>query len=357
MKSPKMKRSMGSPVSFEIAPGRWIGDDQPCFVIAEIGSNHNNNFSLAKEMILTAASAGVDAVKFQTFRAESHYSKHSPGFTYLNDSKTFELIKSLELDRSWHAPLKEYAESLNLVFLTSPCDLEAINELDRLGMAAFKIASFDLTDLALIRHMARTKRPIIISTGLADWMDIQRAVNACLEEGNDNIVLLQCTSLYPAPAYLSNLHAIKVMRDAFGVLTGYSDHTEGDHISLAAVALGACVIEKHFTLDNTLPGPDQVFAIEPEPLKQMILRLREVEAARGDGAKTGPRPEEIEMFEKGRRSLHAKHSILKGEIITQEKLTIKRPGLGIAPHLVDVVVGRKARCEIEEDQWITWEMI
>ncbi len=348
---------MTTSLRFEITPGRWIGDDQPCFVIAEIGSNHNHDFDLAKKMIDAAAKAGVDAVKFQTFRASNHYSKRAPGFSYLQNCDTFELIKGLELDRSWHAPLKEYAESLNLIFLTSPCDREAIDELDRLGMTAFKVASFDLSDLGLIRHMARTRRPVILSTGLADWMDIQRAINVCAEEGNENIVLLQCTSLYPAPAYLSNLRAINVMRDAFGVLTGYSDHTEGDHVSLAAVALGASVIEKHFTLDRNLPGPDHPFAIEPEPLKQMMLRLREVEAAMGDGAKTGPRPEEHEMFEKGRRSLHAKCRILKGEIIKPEKITIKRPGLGIAPHLMDVVVGRTARCEIEEDQWITWEMV
>ena len=308
-------------------------------------------------MIDAAAEAGVDAVKFQTFRAASHYSKRAPGFSYLNDRNTFELIKALELDRSWHAPLKEYSESLNLEFLSSPCDVEAVGELDRLGTRALKVASFDLSDLGLIRHMAKTGRPIILSTGLADWMDIQRAVDACREEGNQNIILLQCTSLYPAPAHLSNLRAVKVMRDAFGVLTGYSDHTEGDHVCLASVALGACVIEKHITLDRKLPGPDHAFAMEPEPLKQMMRRLREVEAAMGDGAKTGPRAEEREMFEKGRRSLHARCHIAKGETVTAAMIMTKRPGLGIQPYLMDVVVGRVARCEIEEDQWITWDMI
>jgi len=348
---------MSATLRFEIAPGRWIGDGQPCFVIAEIGSNHNHDFDLAKQLIDAAAEAGVDAVKFQTFRAGSHYSKRAPGFSYLNNRSTFDLIKSLELDRSWHAPLKQHAESRNLVFLSSPCDIEAIDELDRLGLLAFKVASFDLSDLALIRHMARTGRTVILSTGMADWMDIQRAVVACREEKNEHIVLLQCTSLYPAPATLSNLRAMRVMRDAFGVLTGYSDHTEGDHVCLASVALGACVIEKHFTMDRTLPGPDHPFAIEPEPLKQMMRRLREVESALGDGAKTGPRPEEREMFEKGRRSLHARTRISKGEVITPDKITAKRPGLGIPPHLADVVVGRVARTDIEEDQWITWEMI
>ena len=348
---------MNTVFRFELAPGRRIGDGQPCFVIAEIGSNHNHDFDLAKQMIDAAADAGVDAVKFQTFRAQSHYSKRAPGFSYLNNCNTFDLIKSLELDRSWHAPLKEYAESRNLVFLSSPCDAEAIDELHRLGTPALKVASFDLSDLALIRHMARTGRPIILSTGMADWMDIQRAVDACRQEGNENIVLLQCTSLYPAPAHLSNLRAMSVMRDAFGVLVGYSDHTEGDHVCLASVALGACVVEKHFTLDRTLPGPDHSFAIEPGPLKQMMQRLREVEAAMGDGAKAGPRSEEREMFAKGRRSIHAKIRIARGEVIAPDMLTTKRPGLGIPPHLADVIVGRVARADIEEDQWITWEMI
>lgn len=348
---------MNVPMSFEITPGRWIGDGQPCFVIAEIGSNHNHDFDLAKRTIDAAADAGADAVKFQTFKAQSHYSKLAPGFSYLNDCNTFDLIKSLELDRSWHAPLKEYAESRHLVFLSSPCDIEAIDELDALDLAAFKVASFDLSDLTLIRHMAKTGRPIILSTGMASLMDIQLAVDACRQQGNEKIVLLQCTSLYPAPPQLSNLRAISLMRDAFGVLTGYSDHTEGDHVCLASVALGACMIEKHFTLDRNLPGPDHSFAIEPAPLKQMIQRLRDVESAMGDGAKVGPRVEEREMFEKGRRSLHAKVGISKGEVISADKITAKRPGLGIAPHLADIVVGRIALCDIAEDQWITWEMI
>jgi sialic acid synthase SpsE len=348
---------MSEVIKFQLTPDRWIGSGQPCFVIAEIGSNHNHDFDLAKKMIDAAAEAGVDAIKFQTFRAQSHYSKRAPGFSYLNDCNTFDLIKSLEIDRSWHAPLKAYAENCNLVFLSSPCDIEAIDELNQLGLPAFKVASFDLSDLDLICNVAKTGRSVILSTGMADWMDIQRAVDVCRQEGNDKIVLLQCTSLYPAPVHLSNLRAMNVMRDAFGVLVGYSDHTEGDHICLAAVAMGACMIEKHFTLDRRLPGPDHPFAIEPTSLKQMVQRLRAVEVAMGDGAKAGPRPEEHEMFEKGRRSIHARRRIPRGEKITSDMLITKRPGLGISPHLVDVIIGRVARIDIEEDQWITWEMI
>jgi sialic acid synthase SpsE len=343
--------------SFEIAPGRRIGDGYPCFVVAEIGSNHNQDLDLARRLIDAAASAGVDAVKFQTFRASQHYSRRTPGFSYLNATDTFELIRSLELDRSWHEPLKAHAKANGVAFLSSACDLEAVDELHGLGMVAHKVASFDLTDLGLIRHMAATGRPLILSTGMADWMEIQRAVDACTAEGNDRIVLLQCTSLYPAPAELSNLRAMRSMRAAFSTLAGYSDHTEGDHVCLAAVALGACVVEKHFTLDRTLPGPDHPFAIEPAALREMMKRLRDVESALGDGAKAGPRPQEEEMFEKGRRSIHARCAIRAGERITAAMLVAKRPGLGIPPHLSSQVVGRVARQDIEEDQWITWDMI
>ena len=348
---------MSAVLTCEIAPGRRIGDGQPCFVIAEIGSNHNHDFSLATRMIDEAAAAGVDAVKFQTFRAESHYSVHTPNFSSLEGGSTFELVKSLELDRSWHAPLKKYCESLNLVFLSSPCDIDAIDELDKLDIAALKVPSCELSDLGLVQHMAQTGRPIILSTGLADWMDIQRAVDTCRGVGNKNVVLLQCTSLYPAPPHLTNLRAIKIMREAFGVLTGYSDHTEGDHVCLASVALGACVVEKHITLDRKMSGPDHSFSMEPHELKQMMRRLRDVEAAMGDGAKIGPRPEDREVFEKGRRSLHARNRIAKGDVITREMIVTKRPGLGIPPYLIDEVVGRIARSDIETDQWITWEMV
>ncbi len=337
--------------------GRVVGLGHPAFVIAEIGSNHNGDMDLARWLIDSAAAAGVDAVKFQTFRAADHYSKHTPGFGYLDNTDTYKLIESLEIDRTWHAPLKAYCDDAGVVFLSSPCDAEAIAELTDLEMAAFKIASFDLPDTQLIRQAARSGRPVILSTGMADWADIRAGVTACRAEGNNDVVLLQCTSLYPAPPELSNLQAMQEMGAAFGAITGYSDHTEGDHISLAAVAMGASVIEKHFTLDRTLEGPDHPFAIEPAELSLMMTRLRDIEAAIGDGRKEGPRAEEQEMFEKGRRSLHARVEISTGQLITGDMLTIKRPGLGISPTLREQVVGRKAQVDIEADHWITWDMI
>jgi len=337
--------------------GRKIGDGQPCFVIAEIGSNHNQDFDLARKMIDAAAQSGVDAVKFQTFCATSHYSKKSPGFGYLNGVNTHELIRSLELDRSWQADLKQHAEECGVIFFSSPCDSEAISDLAALDVPAYKVASFDLTDDSLISEMAAIGKPLILSTGMATWMDIQFAVDAARRVKNDQIVLLQCTSLYPAPTHLSNLNAMASMRSAFGTLVGYSDHTMREHISIAAVAMGACVIEKHFTLDRTLPGPDHAFAIEPHEMADLMQKIREIEAACGDGIKNGPRQEEYEMAEKGRRSLHARVPIIAGQVIDADMLVAKRPGLGIPPFLRAQVVGRTARRNIEADDWITWDML
>ncbi|MDP6173587.1 MAG: N-acetylneuraminate synthase family protein, partial [Rhodospirillales bacterium] len=286
---------MAERINFNLG-GRTIGDGQPCFVIAEIGSNHNKDFDLARRLMDEAAKAGADAVKFQTFSAEAHYSKLTPGFSYLDNVSTFELIQSLEIDRSWHGRLKDHAEGLGMEFFSSPCDADAVRDLAAIGSCAYKVASFDLPDTELITLMAETGKPVILSTGMADGDDIRRAIAACREVGNDRVVLLQCTSLYPAPARLSNLRAMQKMREEHGVLCGYSDHTTGDHMALAAAALGACMIEKHFTLDRQLPGPDHGFSIEPGELAQLIAKLREVEDGLGDGQKDGPRPEESEMF-------------------------------------------------------------
>ncbi|MCE2510433.1 MAG: N-acetylneuraminate synthase family protein [Alphaproteobacteria bacterium] len=336
---------------------RAVGDGAPCFIVAEVGSNHNQDFDMARRLIDAAAKAGADAVKFQTFRAAEHYSRKTPGFSYLESQDTFSLIKSLELNRDWHAPLKQHAETCGIEFFSSPCDAEAIAELERLGAPAYKVASFDLPDTGLINRMATTGKPVILSTGMADMDDVRRGVEACKAAKNDQIVLLQCTSLYPAPAELTNLRAMETLRDAFDCLVGYSDHTRGDHITIAAVTRGACLVEKHFTLDRNQPGPDHPFAIHPDELADMVHRVREVEAAIGDGIKAGPRDEEREMYEKGRRSLHASRDIAAGESIAKDMLTVKRPGYGIPPHEAEKVIGCVAKVDIKADQWITWDMV
>lgn len=336
---------------------RLIGDGQPAYIVAEIGSNHDQSLGRAFTLIEAAAEAGVDAVKFQTFRASQLYSRLTPGFSYLDDVDTYALLESLELNRSWHEQLRNKSLACGVEMFSSPFDLDAVAELDQLGVPLLKLASFDLPDSDLVRAMARTGKPLVMSTGLADWMDIQVALDAAAGEGNEQIVLLQCTSLYPAPTHLSNLSAMESMRKAFGTLVGYSDHTMGDHVSIAAVAMGACLIEKHFTLDRTLPGPDHPFAIEPDELTLMVKRIRDVESAMGDGRKVGPRPEEEEMALKARRSLHAAVEIPAGTLISREMLTVKRPGMGLSPTMREHVLGRLAKRTIREDEWITWELL
>ena len=337
---------------------KFVGDNCPTFIIAEIGSNHNQDYDLALKHIDAAAYAGVDAVKFQTFKADSHVSKFAKIPKHLtNYDDIHQLIKTLELKRSWQKPLKKYAESKGLIFFSSPCDNDAVDGLEALGVPAHKIASFDLPDLDLIRYIAKTGKPILLSTGMADWMEIERAIEVCREEGNENIILFQCTSLYPAPVELSNLKSMKKMKDLFNVITGYSDHTLGDLIPTTAVAMGAAIIEKHFTLDTTLPGPDHSFAIQPNEMKAMVDKIRQVEIAIGDGSKVGPRLEELEMYSKARRSIHAKVDIQVGDVITEDMLTTKRPGHGIEPFRKKEVIGSTASIYIAKDHWIDWSML
>jgi pseudaminic acid synthase len=340
--------------------GRWVGDGAPCFVIAEAGANHNRDLTMARELIAVAAEAGADAVKFQTYSAETLYSRHTPRFTYLegvSDKSTWDLIKSIELPRDWQPLLAEEARRRGILFMSTPFDHRAVDELQALGVPAFKIASFEIVDLPLVRRAAATGKPLIISTGLADLEDIQDAVAACQAAGNGQVALLQCASLYPAPPARVNLRAMATMRQAFGVPTGFSDHTLGIHVPVAAVALGAAVIEKHYTLSRALPGPDHPFAVEPAELTAMVRQIRDVEAALGDGRKGPPHPDEVEMHQKARRSLVAARAIPKGTRIEADMLAIKRPGFGIKPKYASQVVGRTARVDIEEDAVLTWELL
>ena len=340
--------------------GRRVGEGAPCFVIAEAGANHNRSLSMGKELIDAAAEAGADAVKFQTYSAETLYSKKTPRFSYLEgvtSKDTWDLIKDIELPREWQAELQAYALRRGLPFFSSPFDHRAVDELDALGVPAFKIASFEIVDLPLIRHAAARGRPLIISTGLATYEDIQDALDACRGQGNGQVALLQCASLYPAPPARMNLRAMETMRRAFGVPVGLSDHTRGIHVAVAAAGLGACAVEKHVTLHRGLPGPDHPFAVEPRELRDMVSQIRDVEAALGDGRKVGPAPEELEMHQKARRSLVAARAIPRGTPISRDMVAIKRPGFGIRPKFLDIVVGRVARVDIEEDAILTWEML
>lgn len=338
---------------------RWVGEGEPCFVIAEAGANHNRDLGMGKALIDAAADAAADAVKFQTYSAETLYSKRTPRFAYLegvSDQDTWDLIKAIELPREWQAELAAHAAARGIPFFSSPFDHRAVDELAALGVPAYKIASFELVDLPLIRDAAARGRPMILSTGLASYEDIADALGACAEAGNRDIVLLQCASLYPAPPARMNLRAMATMRAAFGVPVGLSDHSLGIHVAVAAAGLGAAAVEKHVTLDRALPGPDHPFAIEPGELAAMVRQIREVEAALGDGMKLGPAPEEMEMYAKARRSLIAARDIPKGTPIDRSMIAIKRPGFGIRPKFIDLLVGRVAKIDIAEDAVLTWEM-
>ena len=334
---------------------RVLGHNVPCFIIAEIGANHNRSLSLAKEMIDAAAEAKADAVKFQIYSAEMLYSRNTPRHSGYGKN-LFDLIKEIETPRTWLPELADYCVKKGILFFATPFDNRAVDELDEVS-SFFKIASFELVDLPLLKYCASKGKPMIISTGLANMEEIEDAYLACREAGNEQIAFLQCASMYPAPASIMNLRSMETIHRVFGMPVGLSDHTRGIHIGVAAAAMGASVVEKHFTLDRTMEGPDHPFAIEPDELKELVRQIREVEAAMGDGRKLGPAPEEMEFYEKARRSLHAAVAIPAGTVILPEMLTCKRPGYGVRPKFLPLLVGRRAARDIDADEWITWEIL
>lgn len=340
---------------------RPVGDGHPCYVIAEAGSNHNRSLDTARRLIDVAAEAGADAVKFQTYSGRELYSTRTPQFDYLaqlTDKRPHELLDDISLPRSWHPVLRDHCRERGIEFLSSPFDRSAVDELHDLGMAAFKIASFELVDLPFLRYVGERGRPVIVSTGMASLAEIDEAVGAVREGGATGVCLLQCASLYPAPPRIMNLRAIVSMKAVFGVPVGLSDHTLGTHVPVAAAALGANLLEKHFTLDRSQTGPDHSFAIEPAELRDLVAHVRDVEAALGDGRKAGPSAEEAEeMYTKARRSVIAACDIPAGTRISREMLTVKRPGFGIKPRYIDALVGRTASVDIPADEVLTWEML
>ncbi len=329
----------------------------PAYVIAEIGSNHNQKKDLAFASMDAAARAGAHAVKFQLFRGKRHYSKFTPDFGAY-DRPIQELLEDLELPRDWIPDLKAHAEKLELDFICSVTSNGDVDLLAENGVEMIKIASFEIVDLPLIRHAARHAKTLLISTGMANLEEIEDACRCCREEGLEQLVLFQCASAYPSPPEIMNLAAIQTLALAFPqALIGLSDHTTDTLISPVAVAMGARVIEKHFTLDKTMEGPDHHFAMDPEEMTQLIQNIRKTEAAMGTGEKAGPSEAEAEFYDKARRSLHARREIPRGKPITQEDLIVKRPGYGIKPKFMDQILGRTAQRDIRADEWITWEQI
>lgn len=341
--------------------GRLVGPGHPCYVIAEAGANHNRDYATALRLIDVAAEAGADAVKFQTYSGRDLYSTKAPRFDYLGPlghRPVHELLEDISLPREWQAMLAAHARDRGIEFLSSPFDRRAVEELDDLDVAAYKVASFELVDLPFIRYMAAKGRPIILSTGMAKLGEVEEALEAAREAGADELCVLQCASLYPSPPSIMNLRAIPMMSQAFGIPVGLSDHSLELHIPTAAVALGAALVEKHYTLDRTASGPDHSFALEPQQLTELVRQIRDVEAALGDGLKRGPSDlEREEMYTKARRSVVAARAIPAGTRVQLDMLTVKRPGHGISPRFLDALVGRIASTDIEEDEVITWEML
>lgn len=340
-----------------------IGDGKPCFIIAEAGSNHNRDFDNALKLVDAAVAAGADAVKFQIFSAEAIYSKKTPMASYLKKEKLakdgeslWDVIKRIEIPRQWTPDLLKYCREKNIMFLSTPFDLNAVDELEEAGVEAYKVASFEITHLPMLRKISATGKPVIISTGMASLEDIEIALDAIRTSGKSEVALLHCAIAYPPKFSDINLRAMDTMKQAFQLPVGFSDHTMGHITDVAAVARGACIIEKHFTLSRKQEGPDHPFSLEPEELKAMVSAIRQTEELLGSPIKYHTEAEK-ELYRIARRSLVAACDIAKGTIITEEMIAVKRPGFGIPVRHMDIVIGRPARCDIEEDDILTWEMI
>jgi N,N'-diacetyllegionaminate synthase len=324
-------------------------------IIAEAGVNHNGSIESAKKLVEIAAESGADYVKFQTFKAETLVTKTADKAEYQqnvtdNNESQFDMLKKLELDRKTHEELIDYCNAKDIQFLSTAFDHDSIELLAELNIPLFKIPSSEITNLPYLRHIGKMGKPIIMSTGMSTLDEVHNALNILIESGaeKEQITILHCNTEYPTPMKDVNLKAMLTIQDELGVNIGYSDHTLGIEIPIAAVAMGATVIEKHFTLDRTLLGPDHAASLEPEELKAMVTAVRNIERAMGDGVKK-PSHSEIKNIQIARKSIVAKKCIKKGGPFTENNLTVKRPGMGISPMLWDNVIGQKAKQKFKPD--------
>ena len=330
--------------------------NQRVLIIAEAGVNHNGDLNLAKKLIDAASDAGVDYVKFQTFKTEKLVSKSAQKASYQSenlkddDNSQFSMLKKLELSPENHFELIEYAKQKGVNFLSTAFDLDSLAFLDSLNLSLFKVPSGEITNKTYLQAIAKTKKPVIISTGMANMQEIEDSISVFETEGylKTDITVLHCNTQYPTPFEDVNLMAMKTIGDAFGVKIGYSDHTNGIEVPTAAVALGATVIEKHFTLDKTMEGPDHKASLDPKELKGMVSAIRNIEIALGNGEKK-PSPSESKNLEAARKSIHLAVSLKKGEVLKYEHLIMKRPGNGISPMDFESALGKKVNVDLEED--------
>lgn len=338
--------------------GRMVGEGAPCFIMAEAGVNHNGSLEMAKRLVETAVSAGADAVKFQTFKAERLASASASKAAYqLQTTDASEsqvaMLRRLELSAADHRALQAYCRKRRILFLSTPFEEDSADFLADLGVPAFKIPSGEITNLPFLAHVARKGKPMIMSTGMSTLTEVRQAVETIRAAGNDQLVLLHCVSAYPADPADANLRAMQTLSSAFGVPVGYSDHTPGIEVALAAVALGACLVEKHFTLDRNLPGPDHLASLEPEELRALVRGIRIVERSLGHGRKE-PTASEAETVAVVRKSVVAAHNLPAGALVERADLAMKRPGTGIPPGEASRVVGRRTRRSLTADELLSW---
>jgi len=338
-----------------------IGKRHPVFIVAEISANHLQKFDYAIELIKVARKAGADAVKFQTYTpdtltidCDNKYFQIKQGTIW--DGKTlYQLYKEAYTPWEWLPKLKKIAEKEGLIFFSSVFDKTSVDFLEKITPPAYKIASFEITDIPLIEYVARKKKPIIISTGIATLFDIKEAVNTCKKVGNNQIILLKCASVYPAPLEEVNLRTIPNLKETFKTVVGLSDHTLGISIPIAAVALGAKIIEKHLTLDRSLGGPDAAFSLEPEEFKEMVNEIRNVENALGKiSYQLGKKIKKNREF---RRSLFIIKDIKRGERFTETNIRSIRPGYGLSPKYFKKVLDKEAKRDIEKGTPLSWDLI
>jgi N,N'-diacetyllegionaminate synthase len=331
-------------------------------IIAEAGVNHNGDIRKAEQLIDKAADAGADYVKFQTFKADKLVSKEAPKAIYQqkntadSDNTQYEMLKKLELSEEDHTRLMQYAKYRKIKFLSTAFDLDSIDFLDSLNIDVFKIPSGEITNYPYLVHVASKKKPVILSTGMATMQEIQEAVVVLTDHGVPvkNITILHCNTEYPTPFEDVNLKAMLTIAERFQVSCGYSDHTLGIEVPVAAVALGATVIEKHFTLDRNLPGPDHKASLEPSELKAMVSAIRNIEKAmQGNGIKE-PSASELKNIIVARKSIHIARDIARGEILTSADLLMQRPGDGISPMKMNEVLGKKAAVTLKQGSKLSW---
>jgi len=329
------------------------------FIIAEAGVNHNGSIELAKKLIDVAVDVGADAVKFQTFKAKNLVSKNAQKAQYqkenmnVGDDSQFNMLKKLELDIETHIELISYSKSKNIIFLSTPFDHDSIELLDDLGLEIFKIPSGEITNLPYLRHIGKLNKNVILSTGMADIGEIEDALDILAQAGTkkENITVLHANTMYPTPMEDVNLKAMVTIGNTFDVAFGYSDHTLGIEVDIAAVAMGASCIEKHFTLDKTMEGPDHKASLEPDELKTMVNAIRNIELALGSSVKK-PSKSETPNIKIARKSIVANREIKKGDLLSEENLAIKRPGNGINPIRWDEIIGSVAVKDYEVDELI-----